>query len=279
MKKDKVKTKELGLLAGLIFGKYFFGTEDLHFGFWTDDLVVDKNNFAKAQENHSNFIISQIPESTKTILDVGCGAGILAAKLLDKGFSVDCVSPSSMLTERVQEILEDRSTIFECPLEEMESDKRYDTLIFSESFQYIELSTALRQSLKFLNQGGHLLICDFFKTDARGKGPIGGGHRLSKFYEAISESPFEPVKDIDITEQTMPNLDLFNEMLHSVGLPIKKMIFYYIDNNRPLVSRFLKWKYKEKLEKIDRTYFSGEISAENYKKYNSYRLLLYRKES
>lgn len=279
MKKDKVKTKELGLLAGLIFGKYFFGTEDLHFGFWTDDLEVDKNNFAKAQENHSNFIISHIPESTKTILDVGCGAGILAAKLLDKGFSVDCVSPSSMLTERVQEILGDRSTIFKCPFEEMESDKRYDTLIFSESFQYIELSTALRQSLKFLNQGGHLLICDFFKTDARGKGPIGGGHRLSRFYEAISESPFEPVKDIDITEQTMPNLDLFNEMLHSVGLPIKKMIFYYFDNNRPLVSRFLKWKYKEKLEKIDRTYFSSEISAENYQKYNSYRLLLYRKES
>ncbi len=279
MKKDKVKTKELGLLAGLIFGKYFFGSEDLHFGFWTDDLEVDKNNFAKAQENHSNFIISHIPESTKTILDVGCGAGILAAKLLDKGFSVDCVSPSSMLTERVQEILGDRSTIFESPLEEMESDKRYDTLIFSESFQYIELSTALRQSLKFLNQGGHLLICDFFKTDARGKGPIGGGHRLSRFYEAISESPFEPVKDIDITEQTMPNLDLFNEMLHSVGLPIKKMIFYYIDNNRPLVSRFLKWKYKEKLEKIDRTYFSSEISADNYQKYNSYRLLLYKKES
>jgi len=278
MKKDKVKTKELGLLAGLIFGKYFFGSEDLHFGFWTDDLEVDKNNFAKAQENHSNFIISHIPESTKTILDVGCGAGILAAKLLDKGFSVDCVSPSLMLTERVQEILGDRSTIFKCPFEEMESDKRYDTLIFSESFQYIELSTALRQSLKFLNQGGHLLICDFFKTDARGKGPIGGGHQLSRFYEAISESPFEPVKDIDITEQTMPNLDLFNEMLHSVGLPIKKMIFYYFDNNRPLVSRFLKWKYKEKLEKIDRTYFSSEISSENYQKYNSYRLLLYRKK-
>jgi SAM-dependent methyltransferase len=278
MKKEKVKTKELGLLAGLIFGKYFFGTEDLHFGFWTDDLEVDKNNFAKAQENHSNFIISHIPESTKTILDVGCGAGILAAKLLDKGFSVDCVSPSPMLTERVQELLGERSTIFRCTFEEMDSARRYDTIIFSESFQYIELSAALRQSLNFLNQGGHLLICDFFKTDARGKGPIGGGHRLSRLYKAISESPFEPVKDIDITEQTMPNLDLFNEMLHSVGLPIKKMIFYYLDNSRPFISRFLKWKYQEKLEKIDRTYFSNEMSAENYQKFNSYRLLLYRKE-
>lgn len=279
MKKNKVKTKEIGLVAGLIFCKYLFETEDLHFGFWTDDLEVSKNNIAKAQENHSNFIISNIPENTKTILDVGCGAGGLAAKLLYKGFSVDCVSPSPLLTEHALEKLGDRGTIFRCLFEEMETDKPYDTLIFSESFQYIELSTALLQSLRFLKQGGYLLICDYFKTDARGKGPIGGGHRLSRFYEAISEYPFEPVKDIDITEQTMPNLDLFNEILNSVGLPIRQLIFYCLDNNRPLISRFLKWKYKGKIEKIDKKYFSNEMNAEKYKKHNSYRLLLYRKKS
>ena len=278
MKKNRIETKELGLLAGLIFGKYFFETEDLHLGYWTDDLEVNKHNFAKAQENHSNFIISHIPENTKTILDIGCGVGTLAAKLLNKGFNVDCVSPSPLLTERALEILGDRSTIFKCLFEEMESDKRYDTLLFSESFQYIELSTALRQSLNFLTQGGHLLICDFFKTDAKGRSPIGGGHRLNRFYNAISEYPFEPIKDIDITEQTTPNLDLFNAMLTSVGLPIRKLIFHYFDTNRPLISKFLKWKYKEKIEKIDKKYFSDEINAENYKKHNSYRLLLYRKK-
>jgi len=274
-----VETKELGLIAGLILGKYFFETEDLHFGCWTDDLVVNKNNFAKAQENHSNIIISHIPENTQTILDVGCGAGRLAAKLINKGFSVDCVSPSPMLSERVLELLGDRSTIFRCLFEEMESGKLYDALIFSESFQYVELSTALRQSLNFLKQGGHLIICDFFKTDAKGKKPIGGGHRLSRFYHTISEYPFEPVKDIDITEQTAPNLGLFNEMLNSVGLPIWKMIFYYLDSNRPLISKFLKWKFKRKIEKIDKRYFNGEINAENYMKHNSYRLMLYRKKS
>jgi SAM-dependent methyltransferase len=279
MKKNKVETKELGLLAGLVFGKYCFNTEDLHFGYWTEDLDVDRHNFARAQENHSRFIMSHIPDNAKTILDVGCGAGTLAAKLLDKGFSVDCVSPSPLLTERALEILADRSTIYKCLFEDMESDKLYDTLLFSESFQYIRLSTAFRQSLNFLEQGGHLLICDFFKTDAIGKGPIGGGHRLSKFYDAISQYPFEPVKDIDITEQTAPNLDLFNEMLNSVGLPIRKLIFYYLDSNRPLISKLLKWKYRRKIEKIDKRYFSDEINAENYKKHNSYRLLLYRRKN
>jgi SAM-dependent methyltransferase len=279
MKKNKIETKELGLLAALIFGKYFLDTEDLHLGYWTEDLGVNRNNFARAQENHSNLIMSHIPENTKTILDIGCGAGTLAAKLLNKGFNVDCVSPSPVLTEHALEMLGNRSTIFKCLFEEMESDERYDTLVFSESFQYIELSRALRQSLNFLKQGGHLLICDFFKTDAIGKGPIGGGHRLTRFYDAISQYPFEPVKDIDITEQTAPTLDLFNEMLNSVGLPIRKLVFYYFDNNRPLISKLLRWRYRGKIEKIDQRCFSGEINAENYKKHNSYRLLLYRKKS
>jgi len=267
------------LVAGLILGKYFFKTEDLHYGYWTDGLEINKDNFAKAQENHSNFIMSHIPENTKTILDVGCGVGVLAARLIDKGFSVDCVSPSSVLTERVRETLGDRSNVFECLFEEMESDKRYDMVLFSESFQYIKLPAALHQSFDFLKQGGHLLICDFFKTDAEGKSAHGGGHRLSRFYDAISEYPFEPVKSIDITEQIAPNLDLVNEMLNSVGLPIWKLIFYYLDNNRPLISKFLKWKYKEKIEKTEKKFFNGELNAEDFKKHKSYQLLLYRKES
>ncbi|UCH06270.1 MAG: methyltransferase domain-containing protein [Deltaproteobacteria bacterium] len=279
MKKNKIETKELGLLAALIFGKYFFDIEDLHLGYWTEDLGVNRNNFARAQENHSKLIISHIPENTKTILDIGCGAGTLATKLLNKGFSVDCVCPSPMLTEYAFEILGNRSTIFKCLFEEMESDKHYDTLVFSESFQYIELSTALRQSLNFLKQGGYLLICDFFKKDAIGKGPIGGGHRLSRFYDTISRYPFEPIEDIDITEQTAPNLALLQEALNSVGLPIRKLLFYYLDNNRPLISKLLKWRYRGKIEEFGKRCFSGEINAENYKKYNSYRLLLYRKKS
>ena len=39
-------------------------------------------NLPKAQENHSNFIISHIPEGIETILDVGCGTGGLASELI-----------------------------------------------------------------------------------------------------------------------------------------------------------------------------------------------------
>lgn len=279
MKRNKVETKEIGLVIGSILGKYFFETEDLHYGYWTEGLELNKNNFAKAQSNHSNFIMSHIPENTKTILDVGCGVGTLAEKLIKKGFSVDCLCPNDALTKRVREKLGDQSNIFQCLFEDMKSGKTYDLVLFSESFQYVKLSKVLQQSSNFLKKGGHLLICDFFKKDSKGKSVLKGGHRLSKFYDAISAYPFEPVKNIDITEQTAPNLELADKALRSVGLPIWNLIFYYLDSNRPIISSFLKWKYKKKIEKVRRRYFGGEINAQNFKKHHSYRLLLYRKES
>ena len=44
-----------------------------------------------------------------------------------------------------------------------------------------------------------------------------------------------------------------------------------------LLSRVVQWKYRKKIEKMDRKYFSGARSAENFKVFKSYRLLLYRK--
>ena len=103
-KKKKIDSKEVGLVAGIILGKTLFKTDDLHYGYWTPDLKLDIQNIVHAQENHSNFIISNIPEGVSTILDVGCGAGALAKRLLAKGYHVDCVSPSMLLTREAKKL-------------------------------------------------------------------------------------------------------------------------------------------------------------------------------
>ncbi|MFC1848739.1 class I SAM-dependent DNA methyltransferase [candidate division CSSED10-310 bacterium] len=279
MPQKKVDTRELGLLAGLIFGKYFFKTEDLHYGYWPPDLELTIDNFTRAQEYHSDFIISHIPEQTRSILDVGCGVGTLAAKLIAREYQVDCVSPSPVLADKTRTKLGAQSTVYEATFEALQSDKRYDLILFSESFQYVKLPAALQQSLRYLQPGGHLLICDFFRTDQPERGPLGGGHRLKAFNETLSDLPYTEIKNIDITSQTAPNLDLIHDMLQSVGLPIWDMLVYYLNTNRPLISRFLKWKFKKKIEKINKRYFSGERNAENFKKYKTYRLLLFRKNN
>ena len=125
-RRNKVDTREVGLEIGLILGNHFFKTEYLHFGFWKDNGENDILGLPQAQEEYADFIISHIPDSIKTILDVGCGSGKFALKLIQMGYEVDCVSPSPVLTQHARSLLEDRSQIFECIYEELNTEKRYD---------------------------------------------------------------------------------------------------------------------------------------------------------
>lgn len=274
-KKNKVDFKEIGLDVGLILAKQFFNTEYLHYGYWTDDLKVETANIYQAQENYAAFLVSHIPESTQTILDVGAGAGKFAAKLLDLGYEVDCVSPSPNLTRHVRNLVGDRSEIFECGFEELETDKRYDTVLFSESFQYIPLSDAFAQTMRFLKPGGHILICDFFRRDVEGTSPIGGGHDLKDFYERVDLLPLTCLRDIDITRETAPSIDIVDDFLHNAIHPIYDLIFYALDNNYPLIAKLIRKKYRKRLEKINYKYLQRNHTGDTFAKFKSYHLLLY----
>jgi SAM-dependent methyltransferase len=277
-KKKKVDFKEIGLDIGLILAKQFFNTEYLHYGYWKDGLSVETSNVYQAQENYANLILSHIPKTTKTILDVGCGAGKFAERLLDSGYTVDCVSPSPNLTRHVRKLLGDRSEIFECGYEELKTDKTYDLILFSESFQYIPLSDSFSQSMRFLNKGGHILVCDFFRRDVEGTSPIGGGHDLKKFYSIIKEYPLKTIQDIDITTETAPSLDIVDDFLHNAIHPIYDLIFYVLDNNYPLVSKFIKRKYQKKLKKAEYKYLQRQTNGESFAKFKSYHLLVFQQD-
>ncbi|MCP4754351.1 MAG: class I SAM-dependent methyltransferase [Proteobacteria bacterium] len=276
-KKKKVDFKEIGLDIGLILAKQFFKTEYLHYGYWTDDLKVETANVYRAQENYADFIAARIPEGTKTILDVGCGAGKFAEKLLDLGYEVDCVSPSPNLTKHVRKLIGDRCEIFECGYEDLTTEKKYDMVLFSESFQYISLEQSLPQSLKFLKDNGHILICDFFRRDVEGTSPIGGGHDLKKFYDCISQYPLNTLHDIDITKETAPSLDIVDDFLTNAMHPIYDLIFYVLDNNYPRISRFIKWKFSKRIEKINYKYLQRKTNAGSFAHFKSYHFLLYKK--
>jgi SAM-dependent methyltransferase len=276
-KKKKVHSKEIGLGIGLVFGKQFLNTEYLHYGYWTDDLTLNLTNLPRAQENYSNFLLSHIPDGAKTILDVGCGTGKFALELINKGYKVDCVSPSPTLKEYARNLLADRSHIFECYFEELQTEKRYDVILFSESFQYVKLEKAIQNSVKLLNDNGHLLICDFFKTEAEGKSPLGGGHKLTLFFDVISKYPFKLIKDMDITNQTAPNLDIVDNLLTNAGLPIWNLLFRYFRTNYRFIFKLVQWKFRKKIEKINRKYFSSTRNAANFKIFKTYRLFHYKK--
>jgi 2-polyprenyl-3-methyl-5-hydroxy-6-metoxy-1,4-benzoquinol methylase len=278
MKKGKkTVSREIGLEIGSICGKYFLKLEHLHYGYWTKDLEADITNVHIAQENYANFLISHIPEDTKTILDVGCGTGQIAKKLTVMGYKVDCVSPSHFLAERARELLGDSSHVFECSYERLQTENRYDVILFGESFQYIDIEEGVRKTVSFLNPDGYMLICDIFRKKAVGKSNISGGHPLEMFYHIVSEYPLKLIKDLDITEETSPSVDVLNDTFKKAVRPTVILTQQLLENRYPFASKVIKWVYRKKISKINKKYFNGEKTGENFKKFKSYRLLLYKK--
>ena len=124
-RRRNMDSKEVGLVMGLTVGRYFFGSDDLHYGFWPDDLEVKPGHIKQAQENHAQLILQTIPAGVKTILDVGCGAGALAQRLLDTGYDVEAVSPSGLLTAQARALLGSACPIIEAPFEQAPLPRRW----------------------------------------------------------------------------------------------------------------------------------------------------------
>lgn len=273
----KVDLKNIGLNVGYILAKHFYHTDYMHYGYWDNGMEVTTDNLYQAQENYANLLMATIPEGTKTILDVGAGVGAFAKKLVDAGYSIDCVSPSPYLNDQIRSRLGEKVEIFECYYEFIQTDKKYDLILFSESFQYIPVKDALEKSQQLLNDGGHILIADFFAKNVEGKSPISGGHNLLRFYETLKTYPLELLKDQDITKETAVSLDLINDLLSDVVHPIWDSIAYYMKSNHPIISRLFTRFKKKKLEKMHYKYFSRSTNGKQFAFFKSYRLLLLKK--
>jgi len=251
--------------------------QDLHYGYWPPDLAVAPRNLAQAQANYTDLLLSHIPPGVRTVLDVGCGAGNTARKLLERGYQVDCVSPNGVLTGVARHTLRERATIFECRFQDLETDRRYDLILFSESLLFIPLDAAFTQALRLLTPRGHILITDIFRVPAEGPSPIGGGHELPVFREGVARFGLEPVKDVDMTEGIAPTFDLLDRIYADAIQPAYQMIMARLTVRSPWLMRIVRWQFGKKLEKAERKHFSGRRNGANFKKYKAYRLLLFRR--
>ena len=273
---NRFDSKVIGLDVGLLIGKFFMDTEELHYGYWRDEKKATAQNFSQAQDRHSQLIIDNIPNNVKRILDVGSGSGSLAKKLIKLGYQVDCVIPSEFLAEKVKVKLSDSSNVYINKFEDLDISHHYDLVLFSESFQYVKLNDSIKKIISVLNKNGHLLICDVFHKNVEGISPMRGGHRLDLFDDEISNSTLVKEKDIDITKETAPTWDFLNQLLNEVAIPISDMSNNYLEYKYPRLTKLIKWKYQRKLNKIKKVWLSGELTGESFIKFKSYRLFIYK---
>jgi SAM-dependent methyltransferase len=269
-------SSEFGLALGYVIGHHFLNMQDLHYGYWPQGLPRVPQNLAQAQANYTDFLMSHMPSGVKSVLDVGCGAGNTARKLLERGLTVDCVSPNGVLTSVAKQVLAGRGDIFETRFQDLQTDRRYDLVLFSESLLFIPLEAAFTKALSLLNPGGHVLITDIFRVPAEGKSPIGGGHELPRFRETIARFPLVPTLDLDMTDGIAPTFDMLDAAYREAIQPAYELILSRLEAKYPWVMKLVKWKFKKKMRRYEDKHFSGRRNGVNFKKYKAYRLMVYR---
>lgn len=276
-RKNRGALQQLSLVAGFLAGRHFVGAKDLHYGYWTDDIEPTIRNLPRAQDQYCRFLLEHIPLSATRILDVGCGAGGVAAKLVERGHKVDCVSPSGFLNSQVRALLGDRVQIHECKYEEFNTAETYDVVLFCESFQYVKMEQGLDNVMAQLRPGGQLVICDFFRIPWDQGSPISGGYPIQEFQALIAKYPLRQIEEIDITAQTAPTFSVIDSAFTEVVQPIWDEIDHAGMTTHPWLYKAANWLFRHKIAKVKRKYFTHERSSENFRKYKTYRLMRFEK--
>ncbi len=272
----KALTKELGLEAGYRLQKFVLKSEHLHYGLFEPDIPVDISNLKAAQDRFLQRLVEAIPAGTKTILDVGCGSGKTAEYLIDKGYSVECVSPGARLTAIASARLGESARMHYGRFEHLSFSGRYDLVLFSESFQYIPMEAALEKCVAILNPGGHILICDFFRTDREGDSPIRGGHSHSQWSAIYPRYPLDLVLDRDITAETAPIHDIAQAFNQEVLKPLWDGAMLAAAARWPLLTRFGRVIFRKEIGKMEKYRLSGRRNGEAFREFKVYKTYLFR---
>ena len=275
--------KRMSRTVGLVLLQQLLRLEELHYGLWDEGLAPTLANLPLAQRRYTEFLLAALRELApppRRVLDVGCGSGALLVDLRALGYDAEGVSPAPELI-RLARQGQDEVRIFEYRFEDFppaERSAHYDALVFSESFQYVALPAALERAQALLRPGGHLLVCDFFRSAAHGDGgpgdgTMGGGHPIAAFYEAMSRTRFTIVRDEDLTARIAPTLAIADEILMRRLLPASETLARYLAERRPWLYRALRLVGGRKLDKLRRKYFSGHRTPQTFARYKTYRLI------
>jgi len=247
-----------------------FELDRLHYGMWqkNDELTFD--NLKLAQKRYESNIIEQIPKNVKTILDVGCGTGVMTKNLLKLGYDVHGLSPDINQKELFTRELD---TIFHhTSFENFDEKNKYDCLIMSESSQYIKLNKLFVVAKQALHKNGYLLVCDYFvRNDVKGFHSK-SGHNFDSFMEQASLNGFKLISEQNITKDVLKTLDIGKELAEKAILTVnigteKTRI------KHPYLSKFVLWLFRNKIEYNKKQL--ELLDSEKFIKNKTYRFLLF----
>ena len=256
----------------------------LHYGFWDNPNSIDLDTVTlleikNAQNRYIEHLASFIPETVKTILDVGCGIGGNADYLQNKGFKVETLSPDDFQRSVIDEKFKGAMVFHHCKFEKFNPEKQFDLILESESACYIKMDQGFEKARDTLSDGGYLLASDYFVHFRDGtKNPhLKSSHDMEKYLSSAKAHGFELVKEYDQTENTMPTLDYGKYFIERFIKPTIEYGIYSAKKNYPktarIVGKLIGPKFESKKNQMDL------IDSGLFRKYRKYMIYLFQKKN
>ena len=212
--------KDLQLDVEATLTEAIYGHGHAHYGFWPDGMpaALTLQALGAAQQAYCDFLVRQIPEGTRTILDIGSGTGSNALALARLGYRLECLCPSDHLNAIARAKLPASIQVHNTTFEEFQSKRQFDLCLFAESFHYIELEKAIEQITRYAARD--VLIFDYFRKE---RGRPGDSTRCthSAFLSALrKQTEFEIAHDQDLSDEILPTFAVLDHIKADLLSPL-----------------------------------------------------------
>lgn len=244
---DPAEDLELALY-GTIFGNNF-----LHYGYFpqppADAESISLADLKRAMDDYATLLVRRIHPGER-VLDVGCGMGGLLARLDAAGAMPTGVTPNTAHAAYIRKRWP-RIPLIEGVFERIDAASiapKFDAIINSESFQYIDLDAGMRKVRALLAPGGRWLVIDYFRLQADAKNK--SGHLLADFESALERHGLEVRERVDVTENVLPTLAYGRLLATTFALPLARFASEKFFLRRPLLAYLFQPTVRGKLDAV-----------------------------
>ncbi|MCB0282187.1 MAG: class I SAM-dependent methyltransferase [Calditrichae bacterium] len=230
-------------------------TDFLHYGYFEDPEIpaekISLHDIRIAQINYARLIIDQIKNNYGNVLDVGCGMGGLIGMLQNAGFKAYGVTPDRHQISYIEKKYPDAKVI-RSKFQKMETEgfeTFFDTIINSESLQYISPEKAIPKILSMLKPDGRWIVVDYFRF---GEAHEKSGHNWNDFERLLSENHLKIVYKQEITKNILPTLAYIYMWGEQIGKPLFEFLTAKLERKHPGKNYILSEMISELNLKIDK---------------------------
>jgi MPBQ/MSBQ methyltransferase len=260
----------------LLFATEVLKLRSLHYGYWNAGDNLTLAELRLAQTRYTETLLELIPETVKTILDVGAGVGDNAMALAARGHRVTAISPDNGHARYYLAAGNDNVSFRNVRFEDLELSEKFDLILMSESHNYFYADGAFAQCRRYLQPGGYLLVSGMFgRAETKKLWDILYGR--DDYVALAKQSGFRLIRGVDITDHVLPTLELTQKSYRDYVIPVFGLLGKYLEKSAPLRWRVLKLLCHRQFRELKtlHRYYQERMDPNLFKQHATYERLLF----